>query len=334
MEMRPWTPDSLAEVARAFQKSRILLTGAELDIFTRLGREAKSSKELSQELGLDERAATIFMDALAALGLLDKEGSLYRTPSYLYPYLSSESEKSIIPLILHMGSLWRRWGSLSRVLVEGTPEGASPWEERSDEERRAFIGAMHVLARNLAPEIVSSVNLEGVRRMLDVGGASGTYTVAFLRAKEDLRATIFDLPKVIPMARERLEREGLLHRVELVGGDFERDPLPPGHDLVFLSAIVHQNSRSQNRALFAKARDALVPGGRILIRDHVMDPSRTKPVAGAIFAVNMLVSTKGGNTYTFQELEEDLLASGFAKVAWIRRGERMDCLIEAEKAAG
>jgi predicted O-methyltransferase YrrM len=333
MEMRPWTPDSLAEVARAFQKSRILLTGAELDIFTRLGREAKSSKELSQELGLDERAATIFMDALAALGLLDKEGSLTGPPLTSIPTFPRNPRNPSSP----SSSTWEpleEVGSLSRVLVEGTPEGASPWEERSDEERRAFIGAMHVLARNLAPEIVSSVNLEGVRRMLDVGGASGTYTVAFLRAKEDLRATIFDLPKVIPMARERLEREGLLHRVELVGGDFERDPLPPGHDLVFLSAIVHQNSRSQNRALFAKARDALVPGGRILIRDHVMDPSRTKPVAGAIFAVNMLVSTKGGNTYTFQELEEDLLASGFAKVAWIRRGERMDCLIEAEKAAG
>jgi len=331
MEIRQWTPDSLLEVARAFQTSRIILTAAELDIFTRLGREAKSPRQVCQELGLDERAATIFMDALAALGLLEKEGCLYKTPSSLYPHLSSESETSILPLLLHMGNLWKRWGSLSRVLVDGTPVEASSWEERPDEERRAFIGAMHVLARTLAPEIVSSVNLEGVRRVLDVGGASGTYTVAFLKAKEDLRATIFDLPKVIPMARERLEREGLLHKVELVSGDFEKDPLPPGHDLVFLSAIVHQNSRSQNRALFAKAREALVPGGRLLIRDHVMDPSRTRPVAGAIFAVNMLVSTKGGNTYTFQELEEDLLASGFARVAWIRKGERMDCLIEAEK---
>lgn len=331
MKIPQWTPEALMETARAFQISRIILTGAELDIFTKLAHEPKTSMEISEELGLDQRATTIFVDALAALGLLEKQGSLYRTPPALSPHLSSESEASILQLILHMGTLWKRWGHLSRILVEGGPTETSSWEERSDEERKAFIGAMHVLARSLAPDIVSSINLEGVRRILDVGGASGTYTVAFLRAKEDLRATIFDLPKVIPLARERLEKEGLLERVELVSGDFEKDPLPFGYDLVFLSAIIHQNSRSQNRALFAKAWDALLSGGRIVIRDHVMDPTRTRPVAGAIFAINMLVSTKGGGTYTFEELEEDLLASGFKEVAWIRKGERMDCLVEARK---
>jgi hypothetical protein len=99
--------------------------------------------------------------------------------------------------------------------------------------------------------------------------------------------------------------------------------------MAFLSAIVHQNSREQNRALFRNVRSGLIPGGRIVIRDHVMEPSRTVPVAGALFAVNMLVATGGGSTYTLQELKEDLGASGFRQAEQIRHGDKMDCLILA-----
>jgi len=230
-----------------------------------------------------------------------------------------------------MGTLWRRWGALSQVLRTGQPLEAGSWEERPREDREAFIGAMHVIGKQMAPEIVRSIPLEGVESILDVGGASGTYAAAFLRARQGLRVTLFDLPSVIPLASKRMEREGLLDRVRLVAGDFERDPLPQGHDMVFLSAIVHQNNREQNRGLFSKGHRALNPGGRLVIRDHVMDPSRTQPQAGAIFAVNMLVSTRGGTTYTFEELKEDLEASGFGQVRWIRKGQRMDSLVEATR---
>jgi len=324
-----WSVEQILEAARSFQVSRLILSAAELDLFGLLGKEPRSSREVAQSFGLDLRATNIFLDALAGLGLLEKGDLGYRVPENLGPILSGSSTESVSPFLKHMGTLWKRWGALNEVLKTGMPLQTGSWEQRSPQEREAFIAAMHVIGRQMASEIINSISLERVKRILDVGGASGTYAIAFLEKSMDIRVTLLDLPSVIPLARKRLQEKGLLNRVDLVAADFEQDPLPQGHDMVFLSAIVHQNDRTQNRNLFAKAREALNQGGRILIRDHVMDPSRTQPPAGALFAVNMLVSTRGGTTYTFQELQEDLESAGFGQVRWIRVGEKMDSLVEA-----
>jgi predicted O-methyltransferase YrrM len=190
---------------------------------------------------------------------------------------------------------------------------------------------MDVIAKPLAPRIVADVRPGSSRHLLDVGGASGTYTIAFLQAAPEMTATLFDEPEVVEIARERLTKAGVLDRVTLVPGDFYRDQLPPSHDLAFLSAIIHQNSPEQNVSLFRNVFRSLERGGRVVIRDHVMEPDRTRPKEGAVFAVNMLVSTAGGRTYTYEEIRACLEQAGFAKVRLLRKGEHMDALIEAFK---
>jgi hypothetical protein len=134
------------------------------------------------------------------------------------------------------------------------------------------------------------------------------------------------------MAEERLRAEGLSDRVTLAAGDFSRDELPSGCDLALLSAIIHQNSPAQNLDLYGKVFRSLSVGGSILIRDHIMDESHTLPANGAIFAVNMLVGTAGGDTYTFGEIKEALEKAGFAEVCLVQPGgEVMDGLVEARK---
>jgi len=135
----------------------------------------------------------------------------------------------------------------------------------------------------------------------------------------------------MPMARQRVAEAGLGDKVNLVGGDFYTDDLPEGADLAWLGAICHQNSREQNRALFAKIHKALKDDGAVVIRDVVMEPSHTSPVGGALFAVNMLVATEGGGTYTFDEYREDLLAAGFQGAELVHRDEFMNSLIKAKK---
>ena len=133
------------------------------------------------------------------------------------------------------------------------------------------------------------------------------------------------------MARKRLQEAGVLSRTTLVSGDFYRDDFPGGHDLAFVSAIIHQNSPQQNLDLYRKIFRALVPGGRIVIRDHLMNPDRTRPRDGAIFAVNMLAATAGGNTYTYEEIQSDLAQAGFVQIRLLQKGERMDGLAEGFK---
>jgi predicted O-methyltransferase YrrM len=146
-----------------------------------------------------------------------------------------------------------------------------------------------------------------------------------------MKATLFDKPEVIEIARQRLGKAGVLDRVTLVPGDFYRDPLPAGHDLAFISAIIHQNSPEQNVSLFRNVFQALNRGGRVVIRDHVMEPDRTRPKEGALFAVNMLVSTAAGRTYTYDEIKACLEQAGFIEIRLLQKGERMDALVEAFK---
>jgi SAM-dependent methyltransferase len=158
--------------------------------------------------------------------------------------------------------------------------------------------------------------------------------LAFLRAAPAATATIFDLPHAIEQARARVADSGLADRITLAAGDFYRDPLPAGADFAWVSAIAHQHSRAHNRELFSKVFAALIPGGRIAVRDIVMQPCRTQPVGGALFAINMLLNTQSGGTFTLDEFAEDLQAAGFTQPQWVVRREDMNSVIVAHKPGG
>jgi SAM-dependent methyltransferase len=234
-------------------------------------------------------------------------------------------------MVLHLNGLWESWGGLTETVRTGINPKKKPVTERGKDSLKAFIDAMHVVGRGLSQEIADSYNLAPFKRLLDIGGATGTYTIAFLEKNPKMAAVLFDLPDVIPWAEERLGAEGLLGRVECVAGDFYKDELPKGCDLVLLSAIIHQNSPAENLELYRKIHRAVLPGSTLLIRDHVMDSARTNPPQGTLFAINMLVNTKGGDTYTFDEIKEILEEAGFGEVKLVREGEHMDCLVEAKR---
>ena len=120
-----------------------------------------------------------------------------------------------------------------------------------------------------------------------------------------------------------------MDRVSIIAGNFYTDSLPPGHDLALVSAIIHMNSAEQNVDLYKKTFDALVPRGRIVIRDHVMKPDKTAPKSGALFAINMLVGTPGGGTYTYEEIKSGLAAAGFENVQLIQEEDQMMGLVQA-----
>ncbi len=329
--MHPSSPDEILKLANDFMGSRILISAAELDLFSILSDTPLSAQEIAERISADIRSLTVLLDALSAMGFLTKDGRSYRSAGPIFSVLSKDDPNTVLPMVLHIAHLWKRWTNLTEV-VKGTlqPNDGSI-SHRSPEELRAFIGAMHVVAAPRAQAIVAATDPGSAKALLDVGGASGTYTIAFLRAVPGMKATLFDKPEVIDMARDRLRREGMLDRVRLVSGDFYQHELPPGNDLAFLSAIIHQNSPEQNLELYKKVFRSLDRGGRILIRDHVMDPDRIHPKEGAIFAINMLLGTPGGSTYTFEEIETGLSQAGFAAIRLLKKGEHMDALVEALK---
>jgi SAM-dependent methyltransferase len=319
--------DPLSE-ARLFMRSRVILAAAELDLFSALDGRPAAAGALAALLGSDERGTTRLLDCLVGLGLVEKSGGTYRLTDSGKP-LSSHHSRTILPMLRHLHHLWDNWTHLGESVRHGVNPHRSPAARRTGERLRSFIGAMEVVGRETSERIARSYDARGSRRLLDIGGGSGIYTAAFLRANPELSATLLDLPEVVPLAEERLRGAKLLDRVDLVCGDFYVDELPRGCDLALLSAIIHQNSPARNIELFRKVRRALQPGGLLLIRDHIMAEGRIRPVPGALFALNMLVCTDGGDTYTYAEIESALLEAGFRSARLVRQGEAMDALVEA-----
>jgi predicted O-methyltransferase YrrM len=324
--------DAVVAEARGFMKSRVILTAAELGLFTRLDERPCRAEELALEKGFKGRATTRVLDCLVTLGLVDKRDGVYQLTESGALYSSHHAE-TILPMVLHMNRLWDTWSNLTEVVKTGGHAERESGIQMGEEDWKAFIGAMHVVGRELAQIIASEYDLGRFRRLLDIGGGSGTYTIAFLQQNPDMTAVIYDLEHVIPMAKARLADEGIEDRTDLVVGDFYKDELPKGCDLAFLSAIIHQNGPEENLELYRKIYKALEPGGAVLIRDYLMDKSRTVPPAGAMFAINMLVNTRAGDTYTFEEVRAQLEEVGFTEVKQMRICEGMDCLVEGQKPA-
>lgn len=327
-----WNADGVLQLVRNFQPACILAAAADLDVFTALGDSPATAAALAARIGADPRATRVLLDALAALGLLAKRGDNFVVPPDVAELLTEGAPTNVLPGVRHQANCLRRWAQLARVVQTGRPAERTPSVRGEQGDCESFIGAMNNFSQNVAPQVVGRLMPLRFQRLLDIGGASGTWTIAFLLAAPDATAVLFDLPEVVPLARERLTRAGLADRVTLVAGDYNIDPMPGGADLAWLSAIAHQNFRQENRLLYAKIHAALAPRGALVIRDIVMDASRIEPPAGALFAVNMLTATEGGDTFTLDEFREDLESAGFSDVQLLYQDEGMNSLVRARKA--
>ncbi|MCF8029906.1 MAG: methyltransferase domain-containing protein [Desulfohalobiaceae bacterium] len=327
--------DIFSEV-RGFMISRAILTAAELDVFTSLDNGLETAKELSQAKGLNERNTARLLDSMVVSGYLDKDRGGYRLTER-GAYLSANHSSTVLPMVRHMIHVWDNWSMLTDTVIQGVNTERESVTEMDRDKQRDFVEAMHVVGRDLAQQIAEFYGETSCSSLLDIGGGSGVYSLAFLRRNPSMQAVIFDLPQVIPVTEECISQEPESDRITLFPGDFYQDELPTGCDMALLSAIIHQNGPQQNLELYRKVYRALEPGGILLIRDHIMDETRTRPQSGAIFALNMLVNTESGDTYTFEEVRNELEQAGFEQVRAMRVGgeslEEMDCLVEARKTA-
>jgi ubiquinone/menaquinone biosynthesis C-methylase UbiE len=332
MQRKQWNAEEISEMCRGYQRACVLMAAAELEIYDHLGSDWSTVEELAGKFAADSRGLAMLLDALAALQLLDKQGERYRVPIGLRKFMCAGTSESLLAMLQHQANCLRSWSQLAAVVKNGGPAVRQPSIRGSSADYAAFIEAMDNIARSTAPELVRQLQPLSFTHLLDVGGGSGSYTLAFLRTHSGAKATLFDLPQVMAQARQRLQEAGLVDRVNFVPGDFYTDELPTGADLAWVSAIVHQNSREQNRRLFARIFAALQSGGQILIRDFLMNPSRTAPVGGALFAMNMLVNTPQGGTYSADELQRDLNSAGFTDVRTLRQDETMHSVLSARKS--
>jgi SAM-dependent methyltransferase/predicted transcriptional regulator len=307
-------PNTIREFASSFQKSRILLSGFELDIFTNIEESGITNKQISYNLILDEHACERLMNALVSLGFLKKKNHLFYNTTESSAFLSRKSPDYLGGL-MHSNHLWNTWSNLTKVIKTGVSAHPDEINSRGEDWLTPFITAMHDRAKKQAPLQLASIDLSEIKSILDIGGGSGAYSMEFASRKPGIDATVFDLPNVVPITKVFLEKEGFSDKVKTYAGDYTTDDLPGGFDMVFLSAIIHSNSLEVNADLIKKCFGSLNKNGRIVIQDWIMNNDRTQPTPGAVFAINMLVGTESGDCYTEPEVTEMLSAAGFKDIS-------------------
>lgn len=310
MDKAGFLPEEANAIITGFQQSRVMLSALELDLFTAVGDGANSDK-VAQKIEADPRATEALLNALVAIKVLTKKDGIFHNTKLTTRYLCEGSPDDSRSALMHIVHLWNSWSTLTEAVKEGTAISRKDITERGEDRVLAFIAAMHRNAAFRAASVVGVLDLDGVSSVLDLGGGSGAYAMAFAKRKPQLEVAVFDLPVVVSLTQKYLAEEGLAEKIKILPGDMINDPIPEDYDLVFLSAICHMWSPEQNLALFEKIRDALTPDGQIVIQDFVLDDDKTSPRFGAVFALNMLVNTEGGSSYSGGEYIEWLVKAGF-----------------------
>ena len=309
----------LASLAGGYLEARTIQVAVSLGVFDALNDRKLSAPSLASSICTDRRATELFLNALVSLGLLEKSDSLFSLTEFTSIYLVHDSQKYFGDVILFDSSLWDCWGELEKAIRSGEPVRSPDMYQTSPQETERFIYAMRSLvrARGDAQILTETLDMSGVRELLDVGPGPGTYAIHFCHKFPKLRATLFDLPETMKITARSVKDSGLEDRIRLVTGDYRVDPIVGSYQMIFLSNIIHAESAEENSLLMAKLNPCLERAGKIVIKDHILDDSLTQPPAGALFALLMLLTTEHGRCYSFSEVKGWLEGAGYESVSQI-----------------
>jgi len=309
----------LMSLASGHTEARIVQTAVELKIFDALNRTAKPAAALARALNLDPGATELLLNALAALSLLQKNAEKFSLAPIARQYLVSGEPKYLGAMIRFDASLWSCWERLEQALRSGKPARPANMYQEVTEETETFIHAMHSLvnARGDADMLENAIEWQGVNQLLDIGSGPATYPIALCKRFPQLRATLFDLPATLKITERYVAQAGMRERIHLISGDYRRDPIPGRYDVVWLSNIIHGENFAENQALIGKLAGNVKITGRLVIKDHILDDSRTNPPVGAIFSLLMLLTTEGGRCYSLSEIKTWLERAGLLQICQV-----------------
>jgi acetylserotonin N-methyltransferase len=329
-------PSPITDLLDAFRRSKVLFVAVSLGIFDRLAKSPERLEVLAGELRANTDSLERLLDACRGLGLLELADGAYANTEVSRAYLLSASPHTLTGYIRYSEfALYSLWGNLKDAVLEGSNRwgqtfGAAPGSLfdnffKSDQAKRDFLAGMNGFGMLSSPSVVAAFDLSKFRHMVDLGGATGHLVIAACERYPELRATVFDLPSVVPVAREYMQRSSAAARLDAVAGDFFTDALPAA-DLYSLGRILHDWSPEKIRILLDKIYATLPSGGALLIAERLLNDDKSGPPAAQLQSLNMLVCTEGKER-TFPEYRAILEESGFTAVEHNRTGKAVDAII-------
>jgi ubiquinone/menaquinone biosynthesis C-methylase UbiE len=312
----PVTPERIFQFAWGYAPPLVLEAAIRHHVFDVLDSGPKSLHEIAKATGASERGLAAIMNVLVGLNFLskDKQGAYSLTPESA-AFLVSTKPGFQGGLIRHTSEhLLPKWLGLNEVVATGLPSSAVNQQTAGSDFFAKFVNDIFPLSYHVAQELAAHLNLKGAASpvsVLDLAAGSGVWGIALAQSSPQVRVTAVDWPGVIPVTRNTVTRFGLADRFIFVEGDLQQADFGSGHNVATLGHILHSEGVERSKVLLAKTFHALAPGGTIAIAEFLVNPERTEPLGGLIFAVNMLVNTDCGDTFSFEEISGWLAEAGF-----------------------
>jgi precorrin-6B methylase 2 len=317
----PPSPEKILQTGLAFWGAKTLLSAVEMGVFTELTRGEEDFESLRGRLGLHERSARDFLDALVAMGFLKRQGDRYGNTPETDLFLD-RNKPSYVGGILEMANhrLFPFWADLTEALRTGRPQneaksgGSSPFEALYADPARLkeFLAAMTGVSHGANLTIAQAFPWSDHRTFVDVGTAQGDLAAQIALAHPHLRGTGFDLPEVGPVFEEYVEKLGVSDRLSFRAGDFFRDDLPKA-DVILMGHVLHDWNLADKKMLIRKAYEAVPDGGALVVYEAIIDDDRSKNAFGLLMSLNMLIETPGGFDYTGADCSDWMIEAGFTR---------------------
>ena len=313
MTTQELNPGNLLKTSGGYWETCTLHAGVKLGVFTQLGNQQLSSKEVTKKLDGDKRGVEMLLNALVSMDLLEKRDDIYSNTPVSKTFLSKDSSRYIGHIIMHHHYLMDSWTRLDVAVQSGKPvrKRASFHE---DEMRESFLMGMFNLAMNLAPVVVPNIDLSNRRFLLDLGGGPGTYAIHFCMNNPRLKATVYDLPTTRSFAEKTIAKFDLTDRIDFNDINYLEEKIEGVYDVAWLSHILHGEGPEDCRNIIKKAVSALEPGGMILIHDFILNNAMDGPLFPALFSLNMLLGTPYGQSYSEEQLMDMLSEAGVREI--------------------
>lgn len=313
------TPERIMQFAWGYAPTLILEAAIHHRVFDALDEQPKSASALAAETATDERALRSILDALVGFEFLAKDA---------HGHYSNTPESSAFLVMTKPGfqggifqhtstQLLPKWLQLNEVVKTGRPASAVNQEGNGTEFFEQFVEAIFPMSYLAAQTLGKSLHLGSAStpvKALDIAAGSGVWGVALAQQSPQVAVTAVDWAGVLPVTRRVVSRFGLEKQFTFVEGDLLEADYGDGFQIATLGHIIHSEGEARSKQLLQKVFAALAPGGTIAIAEMVPNHERTGPPHALIFAVNMIINTEAGNTYSFEEMSDWLREAGFQNV--------------------
>jgi len=319
MTEKPVSPESIMRLTSAHWSLKALSEAVDLSIFTVLQEEPQTVTQLAGVLNIPKRSLKRLLNANVALGFLRVKDTEYENSEVAQAYLI-EKKPSYLGDFVKLAGIYgfEKWTRFGKCIRNGAPiEDLDDDYRRNEERMQYFTRAMHNNAKGTARLIASLSLLENRSHLLDIGGGSGIYCIALTERYPDLHASLIDFPPVCKVAREYVEKSKAKDRIEIVEGDFLNTEIFGLGDIVLVSQVLHGMSESQCQNLLTRCFNYTSPGGAIIVNEFFLNDDEEGPLYSTLFALNMLITTKEGDTYTKGAVSNWLERAGYSDFSFI-----------------